>query len=57
MEAHFLAVAILVSLELVALLVLVEISTSVSHHGITVPKTQRVPILLVRMNAIVAKEG
>ena len=54
---HFLAVVIQDSLVSVVLLVLVEISMSVSRHGMSVPKTQPVPILLVHTSATAVKEG
>ena len=57
MEDHFLAVVILDSLVSVVLLVLVEISTSVSRHGMTVQKMPHVAILLAHTSATAAKEG
>ena len=57
MEDHFHAVVILDSLVSVVLLVLVVISTSASHHGMTVPKMPPVAILLAHTIATAAKEG
>ena len=57
MVDHFLAVVILDSLVSLVRLVLVEISMSVSRHGMTAPKTQPVPILLVHTSATAVKEG
>ena len=57
MEDHFHAVVILDSLVSVVLLVLAEISTSVSHHGMTVQQMPRVAILLAHTSATAAKEG
>jgi len=56
-EDHFHAVVILDSLVSVVLLVLVVISTSASHHGMTVPKMPPVAILLAHTSATAAKEG
>ena len=57
MEDRFLAVVILDSLVSVVLLVLVEISTSVSRHGMTVQKMLPVAILLAHTSVTAAKEG
>ena len=57
MEDRFLAVVILDSLVSVVLLVLAEISTSASHHGMTVQKMLRVAILLAHTSVTAAKEG
>ena len=57
MEDLFLVAVILDSLVSVVLLVLAEISTSVLHHGMNVPKTQRVQILLAHTIVTAAKEG